>query len=147
MVAKERFKAVVAVHLLLMKNKQILMYLRQNTGFADGMYSVVAGHIDGGESVTAAMIREAKEEAGIDINAEDLETMCVMHRKAPDREIIDYFIKIEKWKNEIQNLEPEKCKELKFFDPCNIPENTIPYIKAGIECSLKGVKFTEFGWE
>ncbi len=147
MITKERFKLVVAVHLLIMEKGKMLMYLRQNTGFGDGLYSLVAGHLDGNESVNQATIREAKEEAGIDIKVENIEITCVMHRKTSDREVIDYFMKIEKWENEIQNLEPEKCKELRFFDPSELPENIVPYVKAGIECSLKGIKFTEFGWE
>lgn len=144
---KERFKAVVAVYLLLIKEDNILLYLRQNTGFGDGMYSLIAGHLDGNESVTNAMLREAEEEAGITINPEDIEITCVMHRKAQDREVIDYFMKVEKWGNHIQNLEPHKCKELKFFPIKELPDNIIPYVKLAINCSLQGIKFTEFGWD
>ena len=38
----ERFKLVVAVHLLLIENKKILLLRRFNTGYEDGNYSVVA---------------------------------------------------------------------------------------------------------
>ena len=144
---KERFKAVVAVYLLLIEKDNILLYLRQNTGFGDGFYSLVAGHLDGNESVTRAMIREAREETGILIHPKDLEITCVMHRKAADREVIDYFMRAERWENAIENLEPEKCKELKFFPIQNLPDNLISYVRVGIECSLKGIKFREFGWE
>ena len=59
----ERFKLVVAVHLILIENGKILLLRRYNTGYEDGNYSLVAGHIDGNESVIQAMQREALEEA------------------------------------------------------------------------------------
>ena len=58
------FLAPVAVHLLLVKDDRVLLLKRYNTGYEDGNYSVVAGHIDGGEDLKTAMIREAREEAG-----------------------------------------------------------------------------------
>ena len=81
----ERFKAVIAVHLILIKDNQILLLRRFNTGYEDGNYSVVAGHLDGNESVLKAMQREAFEEAGIQISEKDLQIVHVMHRKTPDR--------------------------------------------------------------
>ena len=36
-------------------------------------------------------------------------------------------------KNEIQNLEPEKCKELKWVDIKNLPVNTISGIRRELE--------------
>lgn len=44
---KERFKFVSAVHLFLIKDKEILLLKRFGTGYRDGEYSVVAGHMDG----------------------------------------------------------------------------------------------------
>ena len=88
----ERFKLVVAVHLILIENGKILLLRRYNTGYEDGNYSVVAGHVDGNESVIHAMKREAFEEAGITIKEEDLDIVHVMHRKTPERESIDYFV-------------------------------------------------------
>jgi 8-oxo-dGTP pyrophosphatase MutT (NUDIX family) len=61
----EHIKLPVAVHLFLKKNGKILLLRRYNTGYEDGNYSVIAGHIDGNENIYKAMIREAKEEAGI----------------------------------------------------------------------------------
>jgi len=68
----------------LIKDNKILLYLRQNTGFADGFYSLVAGHVDGNEKVRSSMITEAKEEVGIVILPEDLEITCVMHKKVAE---------------------------------------------------------------
>ena len=61
----KRFQLVTAVHLLLIQDEKILLLRRYHTGYEDGNYSVVAGHIDGNESILKAMQREALEEAGI----------------------------------------------------------------------------------
>lgn len=142
---KDRFKVVVAVHLILIKNNEILLLRRYNTGYEDGNYSVIAGHLDGNEDVITAMIRETKEEAGIAINEQDVKVVQTMHRKSDD-ERIDFFLKCDKWENEIVNMEFNKCDELKWFDINNLPSNVIPYVRKGIENYKNGVTFDNFGW-
>ncbi len=63
---------VVAVYLVPIESDRVLLARRKNTGYADGMYSLVAGHVESGETLTVAMIREAREEAGISIEASEL---------------------------------------------------------------------------
>ena len=142
----ERFKLVVAVHLILVENGKILLLKRYNTGYEDGNYSVVAGHIDGNESVVRAMRREAAEEAGIKIEEEDLEIVHVMHRKSKDRESIDYFLTCKKYYGKIQIMEKDKCDELKFYDLEKLPINVIPYVRKGIEYYQNDVPFSIYGW-
>jgi 8-oxo-dGTP diphosphatase len=98
----ERFRAVVAVHLLLLRGEEVLLLRRANTGYEDGNYSVVAGHLDGNETATAAMIREAAEEAGIVVAPTDLRFVHVMHRKetAEANERIDLFFAATRWQGE-----------------------------------------------
>lgn len=142
----ERFKLVVAVHLILIKDGKILLLRRYNTGYEDGNYSVVAGHMDGNESVIHAMKREALEEAGITIKEEDLEIVHVMHRKAPERESIDYFLTCKSYEGEVKIMEQDKCDELAFYELDNLPDNMIPYVRKGIECYQKNVPFSIYGW-
>lgn len=142
----ERFKLVVAVHLILIENGKILLLRRYNTGYEDGNYSVVAGHIDGNESVIKAMKREALEEAGIKIKEEDLEIVHVMHRKAKDRESIDYFLTCKSYAGKISIMEKDKCDELKFYYLDKLPINVIPYVRKGIEYYQNNIPFSIYGW-
>ena len=87
----ERFRAIVAVHLFLLHGDAILLLRRFDTGYEDGNYSVIAGHLDGGEEVIAAAVREAWEEAGIRVAPADVAVVGVMHRLS-DTERIDFFV-------------------------------------------------------
>ncbi|MFA4993964.1 MAG: NUDIX domain-containing protein [Bdellovibrionales bacterium] len=142
----KHFEMPVAVHLVLLKGKEVLLLLRQNTGFCDGSYSVIAGHLDGGESSTAAMVREAFEEADIVVRPKDMAFSCIVHRFSPDRESIDLFYVCKKWKNEICNKEPHKCGGLRFFPVNKLPKNMVPYVREGIARSLSPKPYCEIGW-
>ncbi len=141
----ERFKLIPAVHLFLIKDDQILLSRRFQTGWEDGNYSVPAGHVDRNETATNAMAREVEEEVCIKINPEDLKMVHVMHRKSTE-ERIDFFLLATKWSGDIRIGEPEKCDELKWFPTNNLPSNTIPYLKKAIENYQNKIFYSEFGW-
>lgn len=149
--SKERFKITPASYLVLEKDGKILLLRRFNTGYEDGKYSLVAGHLDGQETFRQAMAREAQEEAGISVNADDLQVIHVMHRLSNYKDVgiherVDVFIKADIWKGEPRNMEPHKCDDLSWFPLDALPENTIPYVRQALECIQKGVTYSEFGW-
>lgn len=143
--AREYFKFVSAVHLFLIKDEKILLLRRFNTGYEDGNYSVPAGHIDGEEKATKAMIREAMEETGIIVNENQLKMVHVMHRKSTE-ERIDFFFETMQWQGEPKIMETNKCDDLKWFSLNQLPQNIVPYVKSGIENYKNKISFSEFGW-
>ena len=84
----------VAVHIFLLRENHVLLLRRANTGYEDGNYSVVAGHLDGGERVMQAAIRETYEEVGVRLCPTDLTVVGVMHRLSND-ERIDVFLRVQ----------------------------------------------------
>ncbi len=112
---------------------------------------MVAGHLDGQESFRQALIREAKEEANIDLEFDDLDIVHVIHRQenytdVGKRERLDVFIKPRKWKGKIKNLESHKCDDISWFPIDNIPNNTIPFIKEVIKNIQDKVFYSEIGF-
>jgi 8-oxo-dGTP pyrophosphatase MutT (NUDIX family) len=143
---KEKFKPYAAAYLVLIKDGQVLLLRRFNTGYQDGNYSLVAGHLDGGETTKQCIIREASEEAGIVVTPEDLEVVHTMHRLASDREYFDIYLRAEKWTGDIANMEPDKCDELKWYRMDSLPDSVLPDVKIALENINKNVHYGEFGW-
>jgi len=74
---------------------------------------VPAGHLDGGETVTQAAIREAREEIGIELSPEDVAVAGTMHRKS-------------RTERAPSNCEPDKCDDLLWAPLGTLPANTCP---------------------
>lgn len=140
-----RFTLIPEVHLLLFDGDRVLLLRRHNTGYEDGNYSVVAGHIDGGETARAAMCREAFEEAGIDIDPGELKFCHVVHRLGTE-ERVSFFFSARSWRGEPSNREPDKCSELAWFPTASLPDNLVAYVRHAIGQVARGETYSEFGW-
>ena len=92
------------------------------------------------------MIREVKEEVGLDINKENLDFVHVISRKSGPYEYIDLFFVTTIWNGNPQNLEPQKHEEIKWVSIDNLPKNMILEVRAAIENYKNGNFFSEFGW-
>jgi len=97
----------------------VLLYLRKNTGYLDGYWDLISGHVENGEDATAAIVREALEKAGIVINSAQLSIAHVEPRKA------DIFFECSNWTGTITNMEPDKCAALEFFQVHDLPAHII----------------------
>ena len=142
---KKREGSSVNVYLVLRKGNEILLHLRKNTGYCDGYYGLIAGHVEDGESAVDAMIREAREEAGIEIEAASLKMVHAIHRKT-NRQNIDLFFTCDAWEGTPTNLEVEKCASLDFFPMDQLPSHTIDYIQEALKAILEGKIYSERGW-
>lgn len=138
---RARFPATV--HLLFFREDQVLLLRRFNTGYADGQYSVPAGHLDGGETVMAAAAREAEEETGLRLNLDQIVFSSVMHRME-EEERVDFFVQVRQWQGEPVNAEPDKCDELRWVNINELPDNIVPYVKRAIQNHRGGIAFGEF---
>lgn len=141
-------KYPLAIHIFFIDGDKVLLSLRENTGYEDGKYSVVAGHVESGESIIDAGIREAKEEVGVTITPYHFRIVGSMHRKSDD-ERIDYFAVVEHWTGEIKNCEKNKCGGLDWYPISELPHNVIPYIKTALTKTFiekKELWYEEFGW-
>lgn len=140
--AEKRFKLILSVYLIIVKDGKTLLLRRQNTGYQDGNYGLVSGHADGDERATIAVCREVAEESGITIKPQELKFVHLMHRREND-ERLDVFFTADKWEGEPKNMEPNKCDDLGWFLLDDLPPNTIPYIRQAIENFRAGIHYSE----
>lgn len=142
---------IPASYVFLKQNGKYLFSRRFQTGYEDGKWSVPAGHVEEGETYTKCVIRETKEEIGVDISAEDLQVGHILQRDShvgeDTRYRMDIFFVCEKWTGEPGNLESHKCDGLEWFDADNLPDAIIPYIRHVVVMMRKGILYSEYGFE
>ena len=140
-----RTKLPVVAHVFLQRDGEILLARRHGTGFEDGRYGPVGGHLDGGEPATAAAVRECHEETGVDIDPADLRFLGVVHYASPTGEGVDFFFACSRWTGDPHPV--ADCDELRWYPPDDLPADVIPFVRRAIEHHLLGGSpFDEDGW-
>ena len=144
----ELFKSFSAIFPLIMKDNdgcvQILLHRRQNTGYQDGKWDIAgSGHVDKNETAQAAVIRECKEELGIDVQMENLSFVHLSHRLATDRTYYDIYFLVKAYKGAPCIMEPDKCSELKWFPINNLPKELIEHRRQDIQNYLNKNLYSE----
>lgn len=119
---------------------EILLSLRKNTGYRDGEYELPGGHVEEGEDLKQAMIREAKEELLIDIKESNLKIAHILHHYSGNR--INFIFVTDYYDGEIGIGEPDSCEKLEWYSMNNLPDNIIPKIKKSIEEIKDGIFYS-----
>ncbi|GAA1887596.1 hypothetical protein GCM10009753_15170 [Streptantibioticus ferralitis] len=137
-----RHAEIVDVHLILRQDRRVLLARRANTGYADGLWNAPSGHVEDGEDVRTAVIREAFEEVGVVIAPADLRAALVMQHRAPDGNArIGWFFEARRWSGEAVNREPAKCSDIAWFELDALPDDTVAYCRAGVDAYRAGDRF------
>ncbi|WP_329213592.1 NUDIX domain-containing protein [Streptomyces sp. NBC_01485] len=146
--ARQHVLNAVGVHLHLERDGKILLGLRHpDSPFAPLSHHFLAGHCEQ-ESAVACLIREAREEAGLEIAAADVELAHVVHvLHAPaTRPRLQLVFRARHWQGEPQLLEPDKCLGWDWWPVDALPEPMVAYARAAITGIREGRLYTELGW-
>ncbi|MGW2051546.1 NUDIX hydrolase [Streptomyces sp. NPDC001858] len=147
--ARQSVLNVVGVHLYLERDGKILLGLRHpDSPFAPGRHHFLAGHCEQ-ESAVACLVREAREEAGLEIEAADVELAHVVHVvDAPDAQPrLQLVFRARRVRGEPQLLEPDRCLGWDWWPLDALPEPMVPYARAAIAGIREGRLYTELGWD
>ena len=149
-----RFVVVPASYVFLLRDGiggiEVLLQLRQNTGFMDHHWAAAAaGHVEKGETAYDAARREAREE--IDVDDLDLTFMTAMQRTRggePIDERIDFFFTAWSWTGTPRIVEPAKNGDLRWYPLSALPDPVVPHelhvLRGIIEGELPA--YTTFGF-
>ena len=123
-----------AVHMIITKDNKILLQKRKGSKLWPGYYALPAGHIDEVETQFDALIREAQEELGINIDPKNILNSYVVLRRnffeIDGKQLepyIDYYFDIEEFEGIPKIMEEDKCDVLIWADVDNLPEPFINY--------------------
>lgn len=121
----ERFLARSAVFIVL-RNAQgeVLLQRRYQTGYMDGRYDLPSGHVERGEKLLDAAVRELQEEVKVTVRPEDLQLWHVNQFSAMNQDYYNFFFVVDTWQGEPQIGEPEKCDDVRFFALDDLPAMT-----------------------
>lgn len=128
----DRFVVVPASYVFFLRDSdagtEVLLQLRQNTGYRDGYWAAVAGHVERGETAYDAARREALEEIGVEVG--ELTFVTTMQRTQgadPIDERVDFFFTAREWAGEPRIVEPVKCAELRWWPLADLPDMVSPH--------------------
>lgn len=139
----ERTLLVAAAYVVLRRDDRVLLQLRRGTGYMDGRWALLAGHVDRDETVDQAAVREAHEEGGVRIDPVDLVPLTTLHRLevgGPQVEQrADFFFACDRWSGEPSVQEPDKCAAMQWFGLDALPDRVVPHERLVLEGMRDGV--------
>lgn len=144
------YSVVIHVMLLLTFDDQVLLALRQGTGYADGWWNVPSGKLESGEDLEAGLRREALEEIGLRLAPGEPRLAATVHYRNQDGQArIGFFFHVAydpSRHGEPVNAEPHKCAKLAWYPLDSLPESTYPYTTAGVDAYRLGEPLRLYGW-
>ena len=143
-------RCTLDVFLLLTSNDQVLLALRQGTGFADGLWNLPSGKAEPGETAVAAVIREAREEIGIRLAEHEINFAATVHCRNSDTDIrLGLFFQAAMKETPLDvpyNAEPHKCAKIAWYPMTMLPSTTMPYSALGVSLYQRKACFGTTGW-
>lgn len=127
----------------------MLLARRSGTGFEDGRYGPVGGHLEPRETIVQAAVRECKEEIGVVLEPLALSVVGVPHYTSPTGEGVDFFLRATGWVGAPTAV--AECDDLVWCFLTALPKNTAPFARRALEQHLvehlvAGRWFDETGW-
>lgn len=144
--SRERYNLSVAVFILLLREDELCMLRRANTGWMDGCFSLPAGGLEKGETLSAAASRELKEETGIEVLPSELILAHSMHVWTDNRSWMGHYFICRKWTGEPVLAEPDKHSKVEWKRISALPEETIPYVRQAVDAINSDENYSEYGW-
>lgn len=135
---------IFAVRLILEENGKLL-FLRQ-TKRNGGRYTLIGGNVEEQEFAREALAREAREEADIHVEPEDLELVHVLHRHklAKDETLLVLYFKAVKFFGEPESLETHKFKDVAWFPAGQLPAEVSKPTRHVLDCIHRQEIYSEF---
>ncbi|MDX6761146.1 MULTISPECIES: NUDIX domain-containing protein [Streptomyces] len=140
-----RHTVPVDVHLILRRDGEsgpdVLLSRRAGPVYASGLWHLPSGHLDPDEDMVEAVIREAREETGVLIAAEDVTAAVTVHHRPPagSRSRVGVFFEVRRWAGRPRIMEPDRCDGMDWYPLDALPCPMVAYCRAGLDAYLAGL--------
>jgi 8-oxo-dGTP pyrophosphatase MutT (NUDIX family) len=137
----EPFRVAAAVYGILREGERILLLRRAATGYRDGQLSLPAGHLDSGEDAVTGLMRELREELGIEADPRSCRLALLMHsapEHSEDREYFHLLFWVDRWGGEPFIAEPGKCSGLVWSEASALPPDIVDYVRDALAAITQG---------
>lgn len=128
---------------LILYNKGNILLLRQRR-LQGGNFTLVGGTVENEEYARAALIREAKEEAGLILKKEHLQLVHVLHKRTKKGCRVTLYFKAYKWSGDLITNEPEKFLGVAWASLENLPPNLTATVRHVLKKYRHGIMYSEF---
>ena len=144
----EPHRSPVDVLILLIRDGRILLTERAGEIYLAGHWAIPGGKVDAGEDVVAAAAREVAEEVGLTISPDRFQFIGVTHHRPPNGDArVGFGFAVTDITDEPRNIEPDKCAQLAWFPPDQLPDPTMAYTIEIVRLYLDKEPFSLHGWQ
>jgi 8-oxo-dGTP diphosphatase len=138
----DQAQMIVDVYLLLVREDQILLGRRTNTGYGDGAYEPVCGRLAERETIVEAAQRLARDRAGLKVAPGAVWLAHVMHDVSGSGRIA-FFLGIDSWRGEPGDPS-EDYSDLTWFPLDDLPANMIDRARVALRNYSQGTRMSTY---
>ena len=133
---------IIKARLILEQDDKILLLAQ--TSENGGKFTLPGGTVEDNEFVKQTLIRECKEELGIQLEAKALTLVHVLHKKKGNENRITLYFSTQNYNGTLQARETEKFKGISWAACNRLPTKTSATVKHVLSKVWIGEKYSEF---
>ena len=136
------FQLIVDVHLLLLRDGDVLLGRRANTGYGDGAYEPPSGRLAERETLVEAAVRVAAAQIGIALDPVRVSLAHVMHDVSGAGRMA-FFLTVDGWEGDAGPA-TKSYSDLGWFPLTQLPANMIDRARVAIRNYAAGARFSTY---
>jgi 8-oxo-dGTP diphosphatase len=136
------FQLIVDVHLLLLRDGEVLLGRRANTGYGDGAYEPPSGRLAERETLVEAAVRIAAAQMGIALKPARMSLAHVMHDVSGAGRMA-FFLTAGGWEGEAGTV-TSSYSDFGWFPLPELPANMIDRARVAVRNFAAGARFSTY---
>lgn len=136
------FQLIVDVHLMLLRDGEVLLGRRANTGYGDGAYEPPSGRLAERETLVEAAVRVAAAQVGITLDPGRVSLAHVMHDVSGAGRMA-FFLAVGEWTGEA-GAATDSYSDFGWFPLSQLPANMIDRARVAVRNFAAGARFSTY---